>query len=185
MRNVLLRSLLLLGLALPVSAVHEVSPASARISDIVPTTPDEIEEHCGHFVNNGCGVDPLCDDFCPPDLDLGGGPADDPFDDPPPPPPSEICNNSLDDDGNGQTDCRDTACIFAPACPEFCTDGIDNDSDGTIDCRDARCQVASECTEFCDDGIDNDHDGRTDCADASCTFSSDCPRGGPLLPEWR
>ena len=43
-----------------------------------------------------------------------------------PPPPVEICNNSIDDDGDGLTDCLDPDCVIDPvACPcppEICHD---------------------------------------------------------------
>ena len=59
-----------------------------------------------------------------------------------PPPPSENCNDGIDNDGDGLTDCQDTQdCSSAPNCgappePEICNDGIDNDGDGLIDCFD-------------------------------------------------
>jgi hypothetical protein len=50
--------------------------------------------------------------------------------------PVEICDNDVDDDGDGAIDCADSDC---PACPEICDDGIDNDGDGVAD---VGCQVA-------------------------------------------
>jgi hypothetical protein len=57
-----------------------------------------------------------------------------------------------------------------PATPEVCDDGIDNDGDGKIDCADQKdCGKDPVCggspPEICDDGIDNDGDGKIDCAD--------------------
>ena len=54
--------------------------------------------------------------------------------------------------------------------PEVCDDGIDNDDDGMTDCDDRDCRNDVACTggtlpEVCDDGIDNDGDGKIDCAD--------------------
>ena len=77
---------------------------------------------------------------------------------------SEICNDDLDNDGDGFTDCDDFDCD----CDESnnCHDGIDNDGDGFIDCDDFDC----DCDESnnCDDGIDNDGDGFIDCDDFDC-----------------
>jgi hypothetical protein len=60
--------------------------------------------------------------------------------------------------------------------PEVCDDGIDNDGDGMTDCDDRDCRNDVACTggtlpEVCDDNIDNDGDGKTDCAD-----KKDCNR---------
>ncbi len=52
---------------------------------------------------------------------------------------AEICDNGIDDDGNGDTDCADAACVDDAACQEICDDGIDNDLDGDIDCEDSDC----------------------------------------------
>lgn len=58
---------------------------------------------------------------------------------------------------------------------EICNDGIDNDGDGFTDCDDNDCTTNSTCAvEICNDGIDNDNDGFTDCADNDCTSSPDC-----------
>ncbi|MBI2529862.1 MAG: PKD domain-containing protein [Candidatus Diapherotrites archaeon] len=59
----------------------------------------------------------------------------------------EICNNAVDDDGDGLIDADD------PECVEICADGLDNDADGKID---------EGCGEICWDAIDNDADGKID-----------------------
>jgi len=47
----------------------------------------------------------------------------------------EICDNGIDDDGDGFADCLDTDCAAAPACPEAC---------GTVAGFDVlRCRVAA------------------------------------------
>jgi len=54
-------------------------------------------------------------------------------------PVPEICDNGIDDDFDGLTDCADSVdCGAFPACIEAgnCADGIDNDSDGLVDCAD-------------------------------------------------
>lgn len=59
-----------------------------------------------------------------------------------PPEENEICDDGIDNDDDGLTDCDDsTDCSQDPACsapsePEICNDGIDNDGDGLTDCLD-------------------------------------------------
>ena len=64
----------------------------------------------------------------------------------------EICNNGIDDDGDGDIDCADSDCLGAPECGpagampmpyEICDNGIDDDDDGKVDCDDPDC--ATEC----------------------------------------
>ena len=58
---------------------------------------------------------------------------------------------------------------------EVCNDGIDNDGDGYIDCDDFDCGFNDGCGgEICDDGIDNDDDGYVDCDDFDCSSDSAC-----------
>ena len=56
--------------------------------------------------------------------------------------PVELCDNEIDDDGDGAIDCDDSDC---PACPEICDDGIDNDGDGVADCDDDDCSDDAGC----------------------------------------
>ena len=87
---------------------------------------------------------------------------------------NEICNNNIDDNSNGQTDCSDSACTASAICQpqiEICTNSIDDDSDGLIDCADSTCTGASVCavtTEICTNSIDDNNNGQTDCADVAC-----------------
>ena len=39
-------------------------------------------------------------------------------------PKEEICDNDIDDDGNGQADCNDSACIAAANCGAQCGDAV-------------------------------------------------------------
>ncbi len=69
---------------------------------------------------------------------------------------------------------------------EICDDEIDNDGDGDIDCADPNCEYQlgpnGEVCEFlnetlCTDGYDNDADGLVDCCDTedcSCTAGTSC-----------
>jgi hypothetical protein len=113
----------------------------------------------------------------------------------------EICNNGLDDDGNGQIDCADAACAdddgcrsALPGCEprvEYCEDGFDNDGNGDTDCEDLCCDAFCfyrDCPmcEYgipfepldaeldCGDSRDEDCDGQTDCCDADCSSDPAC-----------
>jgi len=92
--------------------------------------------------------------------------------------PVEVCDDALDNDGDGATDCADSDCDFDLACavPEVCDDGVDNDLDGDTDCDDNDCALDLACAEpeVCDDGIDNDLDGDTDCIDTDCALDAAC-----------
>lgn len=66
----------------------------------------------------------------------------------------EICNNLVDDNGDGLIDCDDPDCL------------------GTA----ASCPVETECTNFMDD----DGDGLTDCADPDCSQTVNCKENVPF-----
>ncbi len=93
---------------------------------------------------------------------------------------AEICDDGVDNDGDGQIDCRDVDCAGDPACivpAEVCDDGIDNDGDGDIDCADLDCDAEPVCfvpDEVCNDGVDNDGDGDIDCVDLDCAGDPAC-----------
>jgi len=85
--------------------------------------------------------------------------------------PEEICDNEIDDDADGLTDCDDPDLMFDPCCninlTEICDNGIDDDGDGLIDCDDPDLADELCCLliEICDNGIDDDEDGFIDCDD--------------------
>ncbi|GAA0760396.1 S8/S53 family peptidase [Psychroflexus lacisalsi] len=88
----------------------------------------------------------------------------------------EICDDGIDNDGNGFVDCEDASCSSNRACVESnCEDGIDNDGDGFVDCEDINCEDFQDCLiERCIDGIDNDEDGLIDCDDPDCQSNINC-----------
>jgi hypothetical protein len=90
----------------------------------------------------------------------------------------EVCDNGIDDDGDGQIDCADPKCFGKPGCTREtdCGDGRDDDGDGTADCADTDCLGQSPCTTetVCDDSVDNDNDGLIDCADPDCFGEPGC-----------
>lgn len=63
------------------------------------------------------------------------------------------------------------SCIAAFAQSEvLCDDGVDNDGDGLVDCNDGNCQFAANIEKGCRcyDNVDNDGDGKADKADPEC-----------------
>ncbi|MEZ4241732.1 MAG: M4 family metallopeptidase [Myxococcota bacterium] len=68
--------------------------------------------------------------------------------------PVEVCDDGIDNDGDGAVDCADSDCATDPACvvPEVCDDGIDNDGDGAIDCDDLDCAGDPVCAPVCGGG---------------------------------
>jgi hypothetical protein len=90
---------------------------------------------------------------------------------------AEVCNNGIDDDGDGAIDCLDSNCATATVCnpAELCTNGLDDDNDGAVDCADGDCATDPGCiTEVCVGGVDDDGDGDTDCADTECFSDPAC-----------
>ena len=81
----------------------------------------------------------------------------------------EICNNGIDDDGDGFIDYDDLDCTETG---DECNNGIDDDGDGFIDSEDSDCD--SGTVEICNNGIDDDADGFIDCEDTDCVEDPDC-----------
>lgn len=102
----------------------------------------------------------------------------------------EICDDGIDNDGDGYADCDDAVCYRAETCarPEHCSNGLDDDLDGAWDCEDPDCAYGPSCTyvdlEFCGDGEDNDFDGLIDCDDSDCNYDSICRDPEALLREF-
>jgi hypothetical protein len=79
---------------------------------------------------------------------------------------------------------------------EICDDGVDNDADGFTDCIDQDCSTFAFCAASaspppappapspentlaaCRDGVDNDADGFTDCTDQDCLILTMCAQPG-------
>ena len=101
------------------------------------------------------------------------------------------CNDGVDNDMNGKTDCADPGCNLSscgPGCQcqalqkaeRNCNDAVDNDGDTQTDCEDDNCAGAgcgdggcvclgNKKTETgCEDSADNDGDGQSDCGDTDC-----------------
>ncbi len=89
----------------------------------------------------------------------------------------ELCDNGVDDDGDGDVDCDDADCVGLPECVfEICDNGVDDDNDGDVDCDDADCVAQTPCLppEVCGNGVDDDGDGKVDCADVQCSGTASC-----------
>jgi len=107
---------------------------------------------------------------------------------------TEICDNEVDDTGNGLTDCDDPDCENFSACQETdpCQTVDDCDDpqcyDETVcqnicltDCSHPACTNHANCQstddEICDNQIDDDENGFTDCEDAACANDPACQGG--------
>ena len=100
----------------------------------------------------------------------------------------EICDNGIDDDGDGLIDCADGNSCNIPVCwvespsqGTTCSDGRDNDNDGLTDCEDPDCNCPATET-LCNNGVDDDGDGLVDCDDGDCKdfvscFEGECNNG--------
>ncbi|MCH7591326.1 MAG: hypothetical protein IH989_00910 [Planctomycetes bacterium] len=103
---------------------------------------------------------------------------------------AEVCDDGMDNDGDGLIDCLDPDCEGANNCFEIiCMNGVDDDNDGIVDCDDPDCAEALNCHESdCTNGIDDDGNGFTDCDDDQCADDDACdvapvpPFGGPGSP---
>ena len=100
--------------------------------------------------------------------------------------PGATCDDGLDNDCDGVTDCDDINCPADPACTApVC-------GDGTCGAGEDRCGCPEDCGTppawedpgtMCADGLDNDCDGQVDCADANCTTDPTCcePKGSHCI----
>ena len=108
----------------------------------------------------------------------------------------EVCNNKIDDTGNGKVDCADPTCADDPACAtepekpavEICNNKIDDTGNGLTDCEDPYCASDPACkvrpkVEICDNKQDDTGNGLVDCADPTCANLPVCNSYKPLIGE--
>ena len=111
----------------------------------------------------------------------------------------EVCNNKIDDTGNGKVDCADPTCADDPACAtepekpavEICNNKIDDTGNGLVDCADPTCANDPACAtkpekpavEICDNKQDDTGNGLVDCADPTCANLPVCNSYKPLIGE--
>ena len=113
-----------------------------------PGCEDEVGQACV------CASDPYCcdvtwDSICADAYaDFCGGDCDD----------EEICDNGLDDDGDGDEDCFDSDCAGFPGCgtETDCSNGFDDDADGLADCNDLDCYGQPGCPLVIFSSVDDD-----------------------------
>jgi len=98
----------------------------------------------------------------------------------------EICNDGIDNDCNGATDCSDSACSSTAGCSSW--GGGTTPIDPWLPpfqpiartCNNVWCDRDSTGETNCTDGIDNDADGKADCwingweADSNCLCMAIC-----------
>ncbi len=92
-----------------------------------------------------------------------------------------LCDNGVDDDGDGYADCADRDCQIFAHCLGMveldCSDQLDNDGDGYVDCEDQDCVGTLPCisaSEDCANGVDDNGNGLVDCDDPTCHSATEC-----------
>lgn len=114
---------------------------------------------------------------------------------PTPTPLPEECSNTIDDNGDGATDCEDTECgdhpscehtrctganYCNPRCAEYDRCACDPSALGCSDncpcgaTRDIDKNICVHHGERCDNGFDDDCNGRIDCYDDACAGAPGC-----------
>jgi hypothetical protein len=114
-------------------------------------------------------------------------------------PGSELgqCTDGVDNDCNGNTDCKDLLCLLDPACaPQVCDPNMQracydgpNGTEGVGPCHGGTQTCAADGKSWgpcngealpgsegghCADGIDNDCNGLVDCKDPACATAPSC-----------
>ena len=87
-----------------------------------------------------------------------------------------VCDDGVDQDEDGDTDCEDIDCQRLGACGEYyCYDGLDDDRDGLVDCDDEECCHYEWCRCHCEAQCE---EGATLCIsdEESCDYEC-CPTG--------
>jgi hypothetical protein len=158
--------------AIPASEVDEDGDGALACLDCDDAAPErfpEADEVCDGL-DNDCDLQvdewPIDGEYWYPDAD-GDGYGDDEVGAP-------YCSQPPDTIARGG-DCDDGDPLINPGAVEVCDDGVDNDCSGLSDCEAAGCAEELYCYESdCEDGEDNDSDGYLDCDDDECWDLDDC-----------
>ena len=79
-----------------------------------------------------------------------------------------LCDDEVDNDGDGNIDCDDSNCIADIFCAdELCNNGIDDDLDGDLDCDDSECDGDVACL-ICSNGVIDNGENGTDNYGETC-----------------
>ncbi len=138
--------------------VHKSIELAADSSDANPFYMDYVEDAANLGFNMWITLD---ENFAESSFTVRYTPAPSvtttpPADDPLPVEENEICDDGIDNDGDGQTDCADPDCagvaVVDGTCgPEgrtdTCSDFFDNDGDGQVDCTDSGCNKNKSCRD--------------------------------------
>ncbi|BDG10420.1 Ig-like domain-containing protein [Anaeromyxobacter paludicola] len=89
---------------------------------------------------------------------------------------AEVCNNGVDDNGDGLVDCQDSACD-SKACV---TAGGVAGTCQALTCVAPVCAPTASSETNCQDGLDNDCNGTIDCLDSACDGQA-CKAGSPTF----
>ncbi len=146
-------------------------PSSSQLTDLVCIPNLETATITIASFNEGCmGIPDACGDkgvcaLCAPQC-IGESFATCDFSQIPNYENQEIsCDDKLDNDCDGKSDCDDENCkpfeICTPPLPDACT-------------FDDALLFEANSEQTCDDGIDNDCDGKLDCADDDCNLNPKC-----------
>lgn len=86
------------------------------------------------------------------------------------------CDDGIDNDCDGETDCADSDCDADPVCAAVCGNSTCDPGENSCNCEaDCGAPAASETGDTdCADGLDNDCDGDTDCDDSECSAATPC-----------
>jgi hypothetical protein len=91
----------------------------------------------------------------------------------------EICDNGVDDDGDGSADCADPDC---QPCGETCDNALDDDFDGLFDCDDPDCAGTPACCDADGDGaFAKGSCGGNDCDDDPLSGGASVFPGAPEI----
>ncbi|MBN2422198.1 hypothetical protein JXB41_03140 [Candidatus Woesearchaeota archaeon] len=81
-------------------------------------------------------------------------------------PTETSCDDSIDNDCDGQSDCNDADCTAF--CSEICNNGVDDDGDTYVDCADDECTQGTSCSSgFCCGSQCNINGGSCSCTSVS------------------